>query len=99
MGTTQTRVTQILGRRFESEYEITELEPNKGYRAKTTSGPVPIVEIMSFDEVEGGTKVTIAGELDATGFFKLAEPILGGILKRQIEHDVVTLKDLVEAGA
>ncbi len=99
VGTTSTRVTQLLGRRFESDYEITEYQPNIRYAAKTTSGPVPIVETLSFEGSDGGTKVTIAGELETTGFFKLAEPILARITKRQVENDVATLKDLLEAQA
>ncbi len=97
VGTTSTRVTQLLGRRFESDYEITVYQPNSEYAAKTTSGPVPIVETLSFEEKDGGTEVTIAGELEATGFFKLAEPILARITKRQVENDIATLKDLLEA--
>ncbi|MEE8375286.1 MAG: SRPBCC family protein [Acidimicrobiia bacterium] len=99
VGTTSTRVTQLLGRRFESDYEVTEYQPNSRYVAKTTSGPVPIVETLSFEGSDGGTKVTIAGELETTGFFKLAEPILARLTKRQVENDVATLKDLLEAQA
>ncbi len=99
VGTTQTRVTQILGRRFESNYEITEFEPYASYKAKTTSGPVPIVESMAFREHDGDTDVTLAGDVEAAGFFKLAEPILARILKRQVEHDLATLKELLEAQA
>ncbi len=99
VGTTSTRVTQLLGRRFESDYEVTEYQPNSRYVAKTTSGPVPIVETLSFEGSDGGTKVTIAGDLETTGFFKLAEPILARITKRQVENDIATLKDLLEAQA
>lgn len=99
VGTTSTRVTQLLGRRFESDYEVTEYQPNSEYAAKTTSGPVPIVETLSFEGDNGGTKVTIAGDVETTGFFKLAEPILARITKRQLENDVATLKDLLEAQA
>lgn len=97
VGTESTRVTQLLGRRFESKYEVTEFEPNTRYSAKTTSGPVPIEEHMWFEAVEGGTKVTIAGDLEASGFFKLAAPVLNRITKRQVESDIATLKDLLEA--
>ena len=97
IGTTSTRVTQLLGRRFESDYEVTDFQRDESYAAKTTSGPVPIVETMSFHEDDGATKVLIAGEVDASGFFKLAEPLLSRVMKRQVEHDVTTLKDLLEA--
>ncbi len=98
VGTTWTQVNQLLGRRFESIYEVTEYEPNSKYSAKSVSGPVPIEEHLSFEEVEGGTRVNLGAEVDAAGFFKLATPILTRIISRQVESDVGTLKDLLEAG-
>ena len=97
LGTTSARVTQFLGRTMEATYEITEFETNRLYADRTTSGPVPIGARIQFVPVEGGTQVTIQGELDAGGFFKLAEPILARMAKRQVATDVETLKDLLEA--
>jgi uncharacterized protein YndB with AHSA1/START domain len=96
-GTTSSRVTQLLGRNIESTYEITEYEPNSRYADKTTSGPVPINSRISFDPVDGGTKVTIQGVIKAEGFFKLAEPLVARMARRQVETDAQTLKDLLEA--
>ena len=98
-GTTSTRVTQFLGRKMEATYEITEYQKNKYYEDFTTSGPVPINGRITFDEADGGTRVTIRGELDGAGFFKLAEPLLARMAKRQTDTDVQTLKDLLEAQA
>ena len=97
VGTTSSRTTQFLGRHMESTYEITEYEPNSRYADKTTSGPVPINSRISLDPVDGGTKVTIQGELDAGGFFKLAEPLVARMAKRQVATDIQTLKDILEA--
>ncbi len=97
LGTTSTRVTQFLGRTMEATYEIIEYEPNSYYKDKMTSGPVPINGRISFESVDDGTKVTIAGEIEAAGFFKLAEPILSRMARRQVETDAQTLKDLLEA--
>jgi uncharacterized protein YndB with AHSA1/START domain len=96
-GTTSSRVTQLLGRNIESTYEITEYKPNSRYADKTTSGPVPINSRISFDPVDGGTKVTIQGVIKAEGFFKLAEPLVSRMARRQVETDAQTLKDLLEA--
>jgi uncharacterized protein YndB with AHSA1/START domain len=97
LGTTSTRVTQFLGRTMEATYEIIEYEPNSYYKDKMTSGPVPINGRISFEPVDDGTKVTIQGEIEAAGFFKLAEPILSRMARRQTETDAQTLKDLLEA--
>ncbi len=51
-----------------------------------------------FEPVDSGTKVTIVGRAEPVGFFKLAEPIVIRMAKRQIETDYANLKDLLEAG-
>ena len=60
---------------MEANHEITEYEPNKYYADRTTSGPVSINVRMSLNPVDGGPEVTIEGEIESTGFFKLAEPL------------------------
>jgi len=97
VGTTSTRVTQMLGRTMEATYEITEYEPNKAFADVTTSGPVQINSRLLFDAVDGGTKVTIIGDLEPGGFFKLAEPLILRTARRQVAADAQTLKDLLES--
>ena len=98
MGTTYTSVSRLLGRRLESDIEYTAYEPNKRVAGKVTSGPIPFQFETTFEPAaEGGTKVTTGGEGDVGGFFKLAEPIVARMLKRQFETDIANLKDLLEA--
>jgi len=99
VGTTTQSVTQFLGKRLESTGEITEYEPNRRVGVKSTSGPIPITATTTFEEVEGGTKVTLEGEGDVSGVFKLAEPIVARTAQRQFEGNYLTLKDVLEAGA
>jgi uncharacterized protein YndB with AHSA1/START domain len=99
VGTTLTRVTQFLGRRLETTHEVTEYEPNRKISFKSSSGPIPIEERFTFESVEDGTKGTFSSEVEAGGFFKLAEPIVARMLKRQMESDVNNLKDMLEAQA
>jgi uncharacterized protein YndB with AHSA1/START domain len=98
VGTTYTSVSKILGRGIESTVEYTAYEPNGRLAGKTTSGPIPFQFETTFEPVaEGGTKVTSSGEGDVGGFFKLAEPLVARMLKRQTESDTANLKDLLEA--
>jgi uncharacterized protein YndB with AHSA1/START domain len=97
VGTTSTRKTQLLGRTMESNYEITAYEPGQLYGDKTTSGPVNIESRVILEESNGGTDVTIEGDIEAGGFFKLAEPVMVRVVGRQVETDAQTLKDLLEA--
>jgi uncharacterized protein YndB with AHSA1/START domain len=97
VGTTSTRVTDFLGRKSENEYVVTEYEPYRKFAEKTISGPLQTTESITFENVEGGTKVTVAGEVEASGFIKLAEPVFARMAKRQLETDTSNLKDLMEA--
>ena len=98
VGTTYKSVSQILGKRLESVVEYTAYEPNKTVAGKVTSGPLPFQFETTFEPAaEGGTKVTSSGSGDPGGFFKLAEPLVGRMLKRQFETNTANLKDLLEA--
>jgi uncharacterized membrane protein len=98
VGTTYTSVSRLLGRQLESVVEYTAYEQNKRLAGKATSGPIPFQFETSFEPAaEGGTTVTTAGEGEVGGFFKLAEPVVARMLKRQFETDSANLKDLLEA--
>ena len=99
VGTTWRTVSRFLGRRIESESEITEYELNRKFAFKTKSGPIPFEGRMTFERVEGGTRINLKGEAEIGGFFKLAEPLVVSIGKRQLEADLANLKDLMEAHA
>jgi uncharacterized membrane protein len=99
VGTTYRSVRTFLGRRIEGENEFTEYEPNRRYATKSKSGPVPMEGRVTFERVDGGTRVTGTMVGDPGGFFKLAEPLLVSMVKRQFEADLANLKDLMEAHA
>ncbi len=52
---------------------------------------------MHSERAGGGTRATFAVEVEPGGFFKLAEPLVVSIAKRQFETDLAHLKDLMEA--
>jgi uncharacterized membrane protein len=99
VGTTYRTVRTVLGRRIEGENEFTAYEPNRSYATKSTSGPVPMESRVTFERVEGGTRVTGTLVGEPGGFFKLAEPLLVSMIKRQLDADLGNLKDLMEAHA
>ena len=99
VGTTWRAAQKVLGQRIETEAEVTEYEPNRRFAVKSKSGPVPVDLRQTFEPVEGGTRVSIAGTLEPGGFFKLAEPLLANMTKRSAEADFANLKDLMEAHA
>ena len=85
VGTTYRYVTQLLGRRIETDGESTEYKPNRKYSFKSTSGPFPIEGGFTFEAAEGGTKVTLAVEEDMGGFFKMAEPLVARMIRGSLK--------------
>ncbi len=99
VGTTVNAVANVLGRRAENIQEVTEYEPNSKFAIKSASGPVASKDEFTFESVAGGTKVTRVTEAELGGFFKLAEPLVARMLRRQFETNFANLKDLLEAQA
>ena len=99
VGTTARFVGKLLGRRIESESEVTEFEPNRKYSWQSKSGPFPLKGSVTTEQVEGGTRVNTTIEGEPGGFFKLAEPLIVTMAKRQSQSDLDNLKDLMEANA
>jgi uncharacterized protein YndB with AHSA1/START domain len=98
VGTTWRGVGKFLGKRTEVEIEEVEYEPNRKVAQKSAS-PFPVNQQMSFESVADGTRVNLIFEADPGGFFKLAEPLLAGMGRRNIEGELANLKDLMEAHA
>ncbi len=96
LGSKVHNVGKFLGRRIDSTLEVTEYEANKKISFKSTS-PFPLEQTMTFEPTDDGTKVTGLGIAEPGGFFKLAEPILGRIAKKQFQAQFDTMKEILEA--
>ena len=97
VGTRYEYVARFLGRKIESQSEVTAYEPDKRYAWKVTSGPIPAEASLDFEPVNEGTRIILTGKGEPGGFFRLAEPPIGRILKRQVDTDIENLKDLLES--
>src|SRR5260370_39174809 len=89
-------VSGILGRRFGSPAEVTELVPNRKL-VQMTNSPFPLEWAYLTEPTAGGTKVSLEGIAEPAGFFKLAGPALRRITKKQLQAQLDTLKELLEA--
>lgn len=97
VGSTFRTTAQFLGRRFETDNVVTAYEPSRRFAGKATSGPLQFEVTVTLQPVDGRTRVTWAIEGEPAGFFRVAEPVLAHVGRRQIEAQVGTLKDLLEA--
>jgi hypothetical protein len=99
VGSTYAQVAKFLGRRIESTFEVIGYEPKRMVKATSTSGSFPITFARLVEPVEGGTQVAAIIEGDASGFFKLAEPLLAWMVKRSVDADYANLKHILETQA
>lgn len=99
VGTTYSQLAKFLGRPVESTFEIVEYESNRRIKGRSTSGSFPITFTRTVEPISGGTQVRALIEGEASGFFKLAGPILNRMVQRQVYSDYSNLKSLLESGA
>jgi uncharacterized protein YndB with AHSA1/START domain len=98
LGTTWHGVGKVAGRRFETDATCTEFETDRKI-TMTLTKPFPTTSTFTFDPVDGGTRVSQTIDSEPGGFFKLAEPLVVTIAKRQFQGDLDNLRDLMEANA
>lgn len=97
VGTQYTEVRKFMGREMRTTLEITALEPDRKFAAKTLSGPVSYEVTVTFEADNGGTKMTTVVTAEPGGFFKLAEGAVKKQLEESLAQDGETLKKLLES--
>ena len=95
-GTTISTRARFLGRKIESTLEVVEHVPNKTF-AQRTDKPFPFTITKVFEAAGKGTRVKGVFEGEPGGFFKVGEPILARIAKKQFQVQLDTMKELLEA--
>ncbi len=99
VGSTVVYVGRFLGRSFESSSKYIAYVPNERFATETTSEPFHLEIDNAFESVGGGTRLTSVYRGESRGFFKLAEPVVVRMAKRQFETATENLKELLEADA
>jgi uncharacterized membrane protein len=99
VGSTYRYVTHMLGREIRTEGEVTTCDPEEGFFYRSTVAPFQIEGGYTFEKANGGTKVTQKLVANIEGFFRLAKPIVERMTKRNLENNLQTLKQLLEAHA
>lgn len=95
-GATLHIVGKLLGERLESRATVTHYERDRILCCKSVSGPVPYWVSFALGTLGTGVEVTETVEADVR-FFRLPEEVVRRVAQRQLEHDLCTLRDLIEA--
>ena len=98
VGTQITEVRTFIGCKMMSTFEIVEMEPNKRIVMKSESGPFPLKVTMTFESLGNATRITLEADTEPKGFLKLADGMIAGMLKKELETDLSAAKHVVETG-
>ena len=99
VGTTWRQAVRAMGRRMELTLELTGYEPNKQWNEKIDGGSLQAEGNITFDSVEGGTRVSAVVDLKIGGLMMLLSPLITRNLKKQMQADISRLKAVLEAPA
>jgi uncharacterized membrane protein len=92
------RVASFLGKRIEYVNEVVEHEPGRRLVMRSVKAPFPMTVTYEFEDAPGGALMRIRTEGDATGFYRLAGPLLARAVKRGVAGDLERLKARLESG-
>jgi Polyketide cyclase / dehydrase and lipid transport len=76
--------------------EVVEADQDRFIELRVTK-PFPMQIRYELEDVPQGTRVRIRARGDAGKFFRIAAPVLGAMVKRNISNDLSLLKQRLEA--
>ena len=85
----------FLGQKGDADYEITDFELNQRFGFASRSGPVSAKDLLTFESVDGGTRVTQQVESQFARF-QFLEPLFKGMGQRGLESGLTKLKAQLE---
>lgn len=91
------RVVKFLGRRFGYLYEVTDADA-RSVEIKVDD-PFPMFVRYELQDAPEGTLASIRTHGDATGFFRVAAPLMARMVRRNISRDLQCLKEHLEGDA
>lgn len=97
VGSTWKTKIKFLGRDIEANLQITGWEPPNLVSFETISGPVSMKATNKLQPQDDGTLLTVNGQIEFGGFFKVAEGMAGRQAEKQMQNDNNTLKLLMES--
>jgi carbon monoxide dehydrogenase subunit G len=98
VGTSYVQVIRLLGKRIESRIEVTELEAPDRFSIRTSGGPVDFHVTHLLAPAPDGTRLSIEGEGEAQGVFKLGEAVVVKAAEHELRKSFERVKAVLESG-
>lgn len=87
--------TEVMGRRMETQLQVSGNELNKKWAVKTTGVPRPVETVYLFEGAGNGTKLTISMELSG-GYPAAAEAMVKQQMQKSLDEQGNRIKQMVE---
>jgi uncharacterized membrane protein len=100
VGSRYEQVARFLGKEIRTSFEVTEHQPGRLVTISSREGssfPLTVARLVEPLD-DGGSRVTETVHSDPRGFYRLAQPLLRLLVRRNIRRDYLKLKRLLEAG-
>jgi uncharacterized membrane protein len=89
---------RFLGRRLAYTYQIKDLVPGELLVMSTAEGPFPMETTYAWEDTgAGGTRMTLRNRGEASGFSRVAAPVMASAMRRVNRRDLQRLKSILEA--
>jgi uncharacterized membrane protein len=98
VGSRVERVASFLGKRVEYVNEIVEQVPGERLVMRSVKAPFPMTVAYEFEDADGATRMRIRTQGDASGFYRLAAPLMSAAVRRGVAGDLAKLKAILEGG-
>jgi len=96
LGSRYTEVSTIAGRQFRTTYRVTAFKVNRNISVKTIESVFPIQVNLSLLPLENLTILKLQMKLKLTGMFRIAAPVIRGIVQQQARDILQKMKTQVE---
>jgi uncharacterized membrane protein len=96
LGSRVERVASFLGKRIEYVLEVEDLKPGALLAMRSVKAPFPMTVAYEVVDAPGGARARVQVGGDASGFYRLAGPVLNLQARRSIAADLRRLKALLE---
>ena len=89
------RISKFMGRQFGYRYEVIDASED-GFVEMRVDEPFPMRIRYELTDADGATRASIRARGDATGFFRMAAPVMARMVKKNIGKDLELLKAHLE---
>jgi uncharacterized membrane protein len=96
VGSRVRRVAGFLGRRIEYVNEVVEFETGRRLAMRSVKAPFPMTVVYEFEDDGDGTRMRIRTGGDASGFYRIAGPLLARAVRKGVADDLRRLKQTLE---